>query len=377
MIRARELLLGITRALSIPALAVFTALLIGALIILVTGGNPVIGYIGLFEGAFGKARSLSETAVAACPYILAGLAVALGFRGGLFNIGVEGQLFIGSICAVWVGYSIRGLPWIIHMPLAFLAGCLGGALTASIPGYLKAKTGAHEVITTIMVNYIAIFFTNWLVTGLMQDPGTIVPQTRSVLPSAEIPAFSANYRIHWGIVIAILAAIVVFWLLWKTVLGFEIRTVGANPDAARYAGINVNRNIVITMALSGALAGAAGAVETLGLNHYFSPSFSIGYGFDSIAVAVLGKNHPFGVVIGAFLFGALNKGASTMQLRTQIPIYIISIIQALTLLLVAADEIVRWLYRRILPSAAIPATEEKIALSQSWSGSSGQEEEGH
>jgi len=364
---------ALTRTLSIPVLSVLTALLIGALIIWVSGGDPITGYIGLFEGSLGKTRSLSETAVAATPYILAGLAVALGFRGGLFNIGVEGQIFIGSICAVYVGYAVAGLPWIIHMPLAFLAGCLGGAITAGIPGFLKARTGAHEVITTIMINYIAIFFTNWLVTGPLQDPKTIVPQTRPILPSAQLPPLFAGYRVSWGIVVALGIAILVYWLLWKTVLGFEIRTVGSNAEAARYAGIKVERNIVITMMLSGALAGAAGAIEVIGLNRYFSPAFSIGYGFDSIAVAVLGKNHPFGVVASAFIFGALNTGAGLMQLRTQAPIFIISIVQALILMFVAADEIIRKLYGRILP-AELPGAEAEIGLSQSWGGSVGEEE---
>lgn len=336
---------AVTRVISMPILAVFTALVIGALIILASGGDPIRGYIGLWEGALGKPRSLSETVVAATPYIFAGLAVALAFRGGLFNIGVEGQIFIGSICAAWVGYAIPGLPWIIHMPLTLLAGCLGGALCAGIPGFLKAKIGAHEVITTIMINYIAIFLTNWLVTGPMQDPDTVVPQTRDILPSATLPPLFPDYRVHWGSILVILVAFLVYWLLWKTVLGFEIRTVGASASAAQYAGINVGRNIVITMLFSGALAGAAGAIDVIGLNRYFAPGFSIGYGFDSIAVAVLGRNHPLGVVLAALLFGAMNNGAGLMQLRTQAPIFIISVIQALILMFVAAEDIVRWIYR--------------------------------
>ena len=343
--RPPSLLSRMIALLGVPVLAVFTALLIGAITILVSGGNPLVGYWALVEGAFGKARSLSETAVAATPYIFAGLAIALGFRGGLFNIGVEGQLFIGSVCAAWVGYAVTGLPWIVHMPLALLAGCLGGAICAGIPGYLKAKTGAHEVITTIMINYMAIFFTNWLVTGPMQDPSTIVPQTKKILPSATLPYLFTGYRVNWGIVLALATAALIYWLLWRTVLGREIRMVGANPDAARYAGVRVPRNIVLTMMLSGALAGAAGALEVIGLNRYFAPGFGIGYGFDSIAVAVLGKNHPIGVVAAAFLFGALNNGANLMQLRTQAPIHIISIVQALILMFVSADQIVRWLYR--------------------------------
>jgi ABC-type uncharacterized transport system permease subunit len=356
---------GATRLISIPILAVFTALLIGAIIIWASGGDPITGYIGLWEGSLGKTRSLSETVVAATPYMFAGLAVALGFRGGLFNIGVEGQLFMGSVCAAWVGYAITGLPWIIHVPLALLAGCLGGALCAGIPGLLKAKVGAHEVITTIMINYIAISFTNWLVTGPMQDPNTIVPQTRKILPSATLPPLFANYRAHWGSILALLVAVLVYWLLWKTVLGFEIRTVGASGTAAQYAGISVSRNIVLTMLLSGALAGAAGAIDVIGLNRYFAPGFSIGYGFDSIAVAVLGQNHPLGVIPAAFLFGAMNNGAGLMQLRTQAPVFIISVIQALILMFVASEEIVRWIYR-----IKVPKAKEEILLSRGWAGTS-------
>jgi len=356
--RIPALVSGATRLISIPILAVFTALLIGAIIIWASGGDPITGYIGLWEGSLGKTRSLSETVVAATPYMFAGLAVALGFRGGLFNIGVEGQLFMGSVCAAWVGYAITGLPWIIHVPLALLAGCLGGALCAGIPGLLKAKVGAHEVITTIMINYIAISFTNWLVTGPMQDPNTIVPQTRKVLPSATLPPLFAHYRAHWGSILALLVAVLVYWLLWKTVLGFEIRTVGASATAAQYAGISVSKNIVLTMLLSGALAGAAGAIDVIGLNRYFSPAFSIGYGFDSIAVAVLGQNHPLGVIPAALLFGAMNNGAGLMQLRTQAPVFIISVIQALILMFVASEEIVRWIYRIRAPVAK----EERISL---------------
>lgn len=356
---------GVTRLISIPILAVFTALLMGAITIWASGGDPITGYIGLWEGSLGKTRSLSETVVAATPYMFAGLAVALGFRGGLFNIGVEGQLFMGSVCAAWVGYAITGLPGIVHVPLALLAGCLGGALCAGIPGLLKAKVGAHEVITTIMVNYIAISFTNWLVTGPMQDPNTIVPQTRKVLPSATLPPLFAHYRAHWGSILALLVAVLVYWLLWKTVLGFEIRTVGASATAAQYAGISVSRNIVLTMLLSGALAGAAGAIDVIGLNRYFSPAFSIGYGFDSIAVAVLGQNHPLGVIPAALLFGAMNNGAGLMQLRTQAPVFIISVIQALILMFVASEEIVRWIYR-----IKVPKAKEEILLSRGWAGTS-------
>ena len=215
--------------------------------------------------------------------------------------GAEAVYQTFRVCQTLKVYVVQVLA--LALVVALLAGCVGGALIAGIPGWLKAKVGAHEVITTIMINYIAISFTNWLVTGPMQDPNTIVPQTKKVLPSATLPSIFADYRAHWGSVLALLVAVLVFWLLWKTVLGFEIRTVGTNESAAQYAGINVSRNIVVTMLLSGALAGAAGAIDVIGLNRYFAPGFSIGYGFDSIAVAVLGKNHPLGVILAAFLFG--------------------------------------------------------------------------
>jgi simple sugar transport system permease protein len=354
----------IADTLLVPVLAVFTALVIGAIMIVVTDAavykafntqgfvvglstawqSVALAYGALFSGALGDAGAISESLVATTPYIYTGLAVALGFRGGLFNIGGEGQLLVAAAVAVIIGYSFE-LPAFIHLPLALLGGLLGGAIYGAIPGYLKAKTGAHEVINTIMMNYIAFRFFDWAFTGPLRRPGGDRPVTAEIFPSAYLPQLFEGYRFHWGFFLALLVAFLVWWLLFKTTLGFEIRTVGANPNAARYGGIKITRMTVLTMAISGGLAGMAGANEVLGLNHYLAGGFSSGYGFDAIALALLGKSHPLGVVLAALLFGTLRNGATRMQSIASIPIDIISIVQALVIVFIAAPAIVRWLYR--------------------------------
>jgi ABC-type uncharacterized transport system permease subunit len=287
-----------------------------------------------------------DSLVTTTPYIFAGLGVAVGFRCGLFNIGAEGQLFMGAIFSAYIGYSITGLPAIIHIPLALLAGALGGALWAFVPAILKAKVGAHEVINTIMMNYVAFRLSEWLLNGPMKRPGTANPVSPTIQASAELPRFFPEpIRFHLGFFIALAVAALVYWLLFRTTLGFEIRTVGANPNAARYAGMSITRNFVVALCLSGALAGLAGANEVLGVNHNLALAFSAGYGFDSIALALLGKSHPLGVVLAALLFGTLRSGGTRMQNIAKIPIDLISIIQALVIAFVAAPAIIRAIYR--------------------------------
>ncbi len=356
------------RPIALPLLSVITALIVGAIIILLAGGDPLLAYMGLFDGAFGSTRAWSETTVWATPYILAGLAVSVAFKGGLFNIGAEGQLAFGAVLSAWVGYALPGilgiqLPMWIHMPLTVGAGMLAGAIWGAIPGWLKAKTGAHEVINTIMLNYIALNLTSFLLNGPMRDPNpaNVSARTPAIAASARIPAVFSGLRFHWGFILTLAMAALIWWLLNKTTLGFEIRTAGANPDAARYAGINVGRTIIISMVLSGALAGLAGAVEVTALNYRHELGFSTGYGFDAIAIALLGKTSPFGVVLSALLFGAMRNGAARMQFLTQIPVDVISVIQALILLFVAADAIIRWIYR-------IKAQEERLVLTRGWKG---------
>jgi general nucleoside transport system permease protein len=356
-------------SLGIPILAVFTAFALGAVVIVATGGDALRAYQGLWEGSLGRPQSISESLVWATPYIFGGLAVALAFKAGLFNIGVEGQIGLGALASVYVGYAVKDVPFPLHMLLAVLAGCLAGGLWGAIPGYLKARTGAHEVIVTIMLNYIAIQMTSFLVSGPMKDPNPLIAnaQTPKILQSARLPPLLPDpiYRVHWGFLVAILVAVAIWWLLYKSTLGFELRTVGANPQAARYAGIMVGRTIVLTMALSGALAGLAGSLEVVGLNFYHSAGFSVGYGFESIAVALLARSEPFGVLPSALLFGALRAGASRMQFLSQIPIDIINVIQALVLIFVAAPALIRWLYRVRVPREATSVSGD-VQFSAGW-----------
>ncbi len=365
---SRQILQSISEASLVPFLAILTAIILGGIIIQWSGGNPFLAYWGLIEGSFGSAKALSETAVWATPFIFAGLAVALAFKGGLFNIGAEGQLAVGAVFSSLIGYALPGwlgfdLPAIIHVPFTVIFGMVMGGLWAAIVGWLKAYTGGHEVINTIMMNYIALNTTSFLLNGIMRDPSptNVIARTPLIAESARIPAMFDGLRVHWGFILALLVAFFIWWLLNKTTLGFQIRTVGLNPDAAKYAGMNVKRIIIITMMLSGMLAGLAGSVEVTGLNYRHELGFSIGYGFDAIAIALLGKSHPFGVVLASILFGAMRNGATRMQFLTQIPVDLISMLQALILLFVAADAIVRFIYR-------IKSKGERVVLTRGWGG---------
>jgi simple sugar transport system permease protein len=348
------------RELSIPVAAVLLALLIGAVILLISGANPIQAYVALFQGAFGSMTALGRTLEKATPLVFSGLAVAFAFKAGLFNIGAQGQLLFGAITAAAIGFGVEGLPAIIHIPLALLGGALAGALYGAIPGALKVFTGAHEVITTIMLNYIAINITDYLADGPWKDttPGNVVARTPAIMDTARIPSVGG---IPLGFFLAVFAAIVVWWILSRTTLGFDIRTVGLNPSAARYAGIKVAFTVILTMVISGALAGMGGAVETQGVVGRYQPGFNVGLGFDGITVALLGKTSPFGVIPAAILVGAMKAGASNMQFTAGVPKEITDVIQALMLFFVAADMIVRKLLR--LRDAG---DEEKVTLSSGW-----------
>jgi general nucleoside transport system permease protein len=378
------------QTLLVPALAILTGFIIGAIVIVFSNDAVIAAYRNFFHApgaavaatwnaiataygalfygslgslpeiihgiqsyfAAGDSRPLllaiypfTESLATVTPYILAGLAVAVGFKCGLFNIGAEGQFGIGALCSAFVGYSIHGLPWYIHLPLALLAGAAGGALWGAIPGFLKGLTGAHEVVTTIMMNYISFRLSDWLLNGPMKATG-YRPLTPVIEKSAMLPRFFADpLRFNWGFILALAVAVFVYWFLFKTTIGMEIRSVGANPDGARYAGMNILRNFVIAMTLSGALAGLAGTVQVLGIDHWVGQGFSAGYGFDSIAIALLGQSHPLGVVLAALLWGTLRSGATRMQSLAGVPIEIISIIQGLVIVFVAAPAVIRWIYR--------------------------------
>ncbi len=357
---------SIGNAMLLPILAIFVALVLGGIIMWLVGADPIEAYIGLFRGAFGSPRAISETLVWASPYIFAGLGVAFAFKGGLFNIGAEGQLAIGATTAAYLGFALpkllgQPIPAVIHLPIVILGGCLAGALWGAIPGYLKARTGAHEVINTIMMNYIALLFIGYLLNGPLKDPSptNVIARTPEIALGARIPALISGYRVHWGFVLGIVMAFVVWWILYRTTLGYEVRAVGASPDAAKYAGMKVGRLFVVTMGISGLLAGLAGVVEVAALNFRHELSFSVGYGFDAITVALLGRNNPFGVVLAALLIGGMRNGATQMQFVSQVPVDIISVIQGLILLFVAADTIIRQIFR-------IRGTGERMVLTRGW-----------
>lgn len=339
--------------LVIPLLAVFTALVIGGIIIMATGSSfveTIDAYKALLQGSVGSIRAISQTLTEATPLIFTGLAVALAFRAGLFNIGAEGQLLMGGMLAVLAGFTFTGLPWFIHLPLALVAGAIGGAIWGFIPGLVKAKTGAHEVIVTIMMNYIAYLLVAYLLkSSLFQREGRNDPISKNIQDSAQLPALlkwlDPAATVHAGLFLALGAAVFIWWLLFRTNTGFEFRAVGANPSAARYAGMSVTKVYVLVMAISGALAGLAGTGQILGLLDRASPGFSAGLGFDGIAVALLARSNPLGVVGAAVLFGGLNAGGQYMQANADVGIDLISVLQALIIIFVAAPALISAIYR--------------------------------
>lgn len=318
-----------------PLLALTFGLLVGAIFLIFTGKNPFQVYLLIFQGSLGSKYFISETLIKATPLILAGLGLAIGFKGGLFNIGAEGQLLVGALIAALVGFKVTHLPSFLHIILALGAAGLGGALWAALAGWLKAKRGVHEVISTIMLNYIAIYITNYLVREPFKSG--YLPKTPLILSTAKLPLLLPDTRLSIGIILALGLAYLMYRLLEQTVFGYELKAVGFNPQAAEYAGINQVRMIILTMGLSGTLAGLAGGVEILGLHHRFYGQFSPGYGFDSIAVALLGKNNPLGVVFAALLFAVMRTGAMYMQRIAQVSTDIVLILQAAIIFFIAIE----------------------------------------
>jgi len=367
-------------AILVPALAVLTALIIGGVIIAITdvdtlsvwGSDPaeafrltitgiIDAYKALFVGSVGSPRAITESLFAATPLIFAGLAVAVGFQAGLFNIGANGQMHMGGMAALWIGFSLT-LPMFIHIPLAVLAAIVVGGLWGGIAGFLKARTGAHEVITTIMLNFIALFMVNYLLkTSLFQEPGRNDPISQQVNESAQFPTLG-DYRVNIGFLIALGAVWFVWWLMYRSTLGFEFRAVGFNPSGAKYAGMNVAFIYVAVMTVSGALAGIGGANQILGLEPYRGISnFAGNIGFDAIALALLGRSNPVGVLFAGLLFGALRAGGREMQGAAGIPVDLVLVLQALIIVMIAAPELVRAIYR-----IKTPDDDVKTTISTGW-----------
>ncbi|MFT3852639.1 MAG: ABC transporter permease [Ilumatobacteraceae bacterium] len=328
-------------------LTVLGALLAAAPLIAIAGSNPIDAYVALFQGSLGSSRGIAETLVAATPLLTAGLAVALSFQGGLFNIGVEGQLVVGGLVAGAIGAKIA-LPAGIHVIVAILAAALGGAVWALIPALLKAYRGVHEVITTIMMNYVAFSLSTYLVSpGGPLVSATQPSATDKIRSTARLARIWEPTRLHAGVLVAAGLCVACWWLLYRTTAGYRIRVVGANPGAARFNGIGTRRVIVSTMCLSGALAGCAGAIEVLGLHGRYFDSFSPGYGYDSIAVALLGLMNPFGVAAAALFFGILRAGSVLLQARAKVSKDMVTVISGLVVAFVAARVVVeRRLQRR-------------------------------
>ncbi len=328
-----------------PTLTLAIALAIAALVIGLTGGEPLAAMRALLEGAFGSGAAILRSLAKATPLILAGLAVAVALRAGLFNIGAEGQLLVGAMASAWMGFAVKGMPLFIHLPLALAAGAAAGAIWAAIAGLLRAWQGTHEVIVTIMLNYVAINLTHLLVSGPLKDHSTLASATPKVQQTARLwslqddpsrfQALSAT-NFSAGFAIALLAVLVVWFIYKRTAYGFQLKATGEGPEVAATTGVPVKRVIVSAMALSGALAGLAGSVEVLGVHRRFLDAFSPGYGFDSIAVALLAGGSPIGVALSAIAFGGLSSGSLQMELVTDTPRQVAGIIQAVVILGIGA-----------------------------------------
>lgn len=318
-----------------PALAIALASAICGLIMIASGINPLVGFRALFQGAFAGPARIGVTITKATPLILAGLGVALPLRCGLINLGAEGQITIGALVATLTALAFPDLPQAIHLPLVILAGFVGGALWGAIPGWLKARLHLNEIITTIMLGYLAFWIVSYLVHVPLKDPeGGGYPWSVRVPDSAELPMVFPEFGLNLGFVLALVSAVAAHFLLWKTTFGFEMRAVGAGPLAARFAGMNVRRTIVLTFAIGGGLAGMAGMVEIMGAQLRLSDFFSPGYGWDAVVVALAGQANPLGVVVMGLFFGALRNGAESASRSIGMPASISLIIQGLTLLFV-------------------------------------------
>lgn len=332
--------------LFIQILSVVAALLVGAVVIKLMGGSPLNAYRALFLGSMGNIKAVWETLVKATPLILTGLSFAYAARAGLINIGAEGQLYMGGFLATLVGSNFGWMPMIIHLPLTLLAGFIGGGLWGLIVGWLKVKFGANEIITTVMFNYVAIYFISYLVTGPMIEPPGTYPQSRPITETAILQRFFDGSRLHWGLIVALICVFLYWFFFRKLKVGYEARVVGSNLHAAKYAGMKPAKIMILVMFLAGGMGGLAGANEILGIQGKLFQGFSPGYGFDGIAVALVGMNSPIGIIFGAILFGALRSGGNMMQMIAKVPISTIYIIQSLVIMFVIAGQMITFENRK-------------------------------
>ena len=358
---------AVAQPIAEPLVAILLALLVGAVgISLLSGlvpghsafdlGLPVAAYLALLEGV-ASPNGITSTLVYATPLILAGLGVALGFKAGLFNIGGRGQFLMGAVGAMAVASTVgTSQSSYITIPLALLAGAAFGAAAGFIPGFLKAASGAHEVVTTIMLNYIFVFLTYWAISGPLALANAPQPITADVMTrNAALPIFLGRDG-HIGILLALIAVPIIWFLLYRTTLGFEIRSAGANPDAARYGGMKTNRLIVLTMSLAGMMSGLAGSTTLLGVVHQMAPGYDTTIGFDAITVALLGRSNPVGVLFAGLLLGAMRAGSQTMQIQAGVPPELVDALQAIILVFLVINALRRWLGHRAAAPGSLPPT---------------------
>lgn len=333
-----------------PILAALAALLVGAVILILLGVNPFAAYGAMLDGAFGSANALADTVVKATPLLLVGVGICIAYRGGVINIGGEGQLVAGGLAATLTALTLTDWPGWALIPVSLLLGCLAGALWGAIPGVLKAYLNVNEILTTIMMNAIAVQGMNYLLSGPLMDPmqieqGSFIPQTARFPLAADLPRLAPT-RLHLGVLLALIIAVLVWVLLWRTTLGFRIRAVGLSPKAARRSGIRVERYAMLALVLSGALAGLGGAIQVLGVNHrMFTDGSATGFtgsaGFNGIVAALFGQLHPIGTIPASFIFGALIVGANKMQRVVQVPSALITALNGLLVVFVVGSEMWR------------------------------------
>ena len=353
----------------LPVFATLAALILGAIMLLFLKVNPIEAYAALWDGAFGSSNAFAETLVKATPLLLVAIGICISFRGDVINIGGEGQMIVGALLATWVGLTFTGLPGWLAITLAMLAGFVGGAIWGGIPGVLKAYFRVNEILSTVMMNAIAVQLMNFLLRGPMIDPSQAevaskIPQTARLLEAFQLPRLIPT-RLHLGALIAVILAILVYILLWRTTLGYRIRAVGQNPHASRYAGIKIQRYMVLALLLSGAFAGLAGATQVYGVNYRMitdgsSSGFTGSAGFNGIVAALFGQLHPILSIPASILFGALLVGANKMQRVVQVPSALVIALNGLVVVFVVSSEI--WRRRRQKHRLAIGGQDDESPL---------------
>ena len=352
------------QGLLLPLLAIITGLILGGIIMWISGYKPLNAYIALFQGAFGNSVFIANTIAGAIPLIFTSLGIAIAFRTGLFNIGAEGQYWVGAMVGVWIGYHFSSLPWYLHIPFALVGAMLAGGLWGGvIPGLAKAYVGAHEVITTMMMSYIAILIGHFMLErGPMMAPG-FNPQSLPVTATATLPILVSNSNLSTGLYIALAAIVIVYLLLFYTSFGYRLRTVGYNPMAARYAGMKVPLYTIYSLGLSGVFAGLGGAVQMMGVDHQLTDTFSSGYGYTAIVVALLARNNPIGILFASIFFSALSTGSQVMQINSGVSPNMTDVITGVIIFFVATDKLYSYFRGRFPRIEKSPSEHKGVSVS--------------